>query len=216
MLIALLTLSLKIGKPPSPQKIATAAISGTGFIPVAAQMATTPLSQVEQKTLLVMREEEKVARDLYREMHRLWGVSLFKSVAGEEQEHMDAMARLLARYQLPDPVGNNGPGTFVNPAMTNLYQTLAQRGAQSVEEALRACALEEEINILDLEDAIKTTTQADLKRVYSELQKDSYNHLRSFAHGLELRGIAYQGVKLPQATITAILHGPMERGFMLR
>ncbi|MEO5341514.1 MAG: DUF2202 domain-containing protein [Magnetococcus sp. MYC-9] len=216
VLVSILILSFKNGKPPSIRQLTTDTLSGSGVIPIAAQVAVTPLSAVDRANLLIMREEEKLARDLYLEMHRLWGASLFKSVASEEQEHMDAMARLLVRYQLPDPVGNNPAGRFVNTTLTTLYQSLLQRGRQSVDEALKVCALQEEINILDLDVAIQASTPADIRTTYMELRRDSFNHLRAFAHGLELRGTAYQGTRLPQQTVQTILHGPMDRGFMLR
>ena len=216
IMVALLVFSLKHGKPPSTHQMTTAVISGTGIIPLAAQTATSPVSHADQTNLLFMREEEKMARDLYVEMHRLWGASVFRSIAGEKQEHMDAMARLLTRYQLPDPVGADVPGKYLNTALATLYQTLMQQGKQSLDEALRASALQEEIIILDLDVSMKATTQTDIKGVYSELLRDSYNHLRAFVHGLELRGTPYQGSRLPQTTIDAIVHGPTNQGFVLR
>lgn len=202
----------------SSHHMAVAAISGGGStMPMAAQQGVgSSLSQADQTNLLFMREEEKLARDVYAEMHRLWGMAIFRSVAAKEQEHMDVMATLLQRYQLPDPVGTNVPGVFVNPTLQNLYQTLTQRGKQSVDEALKVCGLQEEINILDLDTAGEASSQADIKEIYSELQSDSFNHLRAFAHGLELRGTPYQGEKLPPQTIEAIIHGHKGRGLMLR
>ena len=196
-----------------------AAISGSGStMPIVAQqgVGAIPLSQADQTNLLFMREEEKLARDVYAEMHRLWGMSIFKSISAKEQEHMDAMATLLQRYQLPDPVGGDVPGVFINPILKNLYQVLTQRGKQSVDEALKVCGLQEEINILDLDAAGQASSQADIKEVFSELQSNSFNHLRAFAHGLELRGTTYQGERLPPQTIEAIIHGHEGPGLVLR
>ncbi len=189
---------------------------GAQTLTVAARANPGILAAKERQYLLFMREEEKLALDLYMEMHRLWGLSVFKSVSGEEKEHMRAMLGLLRIYNLPDPVGNNPPGRFVNAHLRDLYQSLARQGSQSVEEALKACALQEEINMLDLMAASNASTQPKIREIYSELQRDSINHLRSFAHALEVLGVRYQGVKIPQQTVDAIIHGPMDRGFLLR
>ncbi len=174
------------------------------------------LTQNELKYLIFMREEEKLARDLYLEMYGLWRLSVFKSIAEEEQDHMDAMLNLLRIYQIPDPIQADRPGQYVNASLLNLYYSLSQQGKVSARDALKACALQEEINMTDLNKANAASFQPMIKDTYSELHKDSTNHLRSFAHALEIFGIRYQGVYLPQQTIDTIVGGAMERGFMRR
>ncbi len=171
---------------------------------------------VEQQNLVFMREEEKLAWDLYREMHQIWGLSVFKSVSGEEKEHMKKMLGLLQMYNIPDPVQGDVPGRYVNVYISDIYQSLSQQGRRSVQDALKVCALQEEINILDLIRVSQSATQPKVLEVYAELQRNSISHLRSFAHSLEILGIRYQGVKIPQNTIDSIVQGPMDPNFMLR
>jgi hypothetical protein len=71
----------------------------------------------------------------------------------------------------------------------------------------------EELDIIDLENAIKVARQSDIRQVYQRIQRGSFNHLRSFAHALELVGQPYQPVKLSQGSFDNIVHSPMVPGF---
>jgi len=66
------------------------------------------LSAAEEATLLHMREEEKLARDVYAEMYDTWAYKVFLNISGSEQNHMDAMLNMLKLYDLPDPAAGNG------------------------------------------------------------------------------------------------------------
>lgn len=172
------------------------------------------LSEAEAKTLQWMREEEKLARDVYLEMHSRWGVKIFNSISRSEQRHMDAMAMMLQRYQIPDPVTHDRHGAFLNESLAKSYQTLIARGMKSMDEALVVGGLIEEMDIADLEEAIRTSLHPDLNQVYEALRQGSFNHLRAFVHGLELRGTNYQPVKMSPQALDTILHSPMETGPM--
>ena len=50
-----------------------------------------------------MREEEKVARDVYLEFYEIYGNVIFKNIADSEQKHMDAVLALIVGYGLDDP-----------------------------------------------------------------------------------------------------------------
>src|SRR5512143_2239794 len=65
--------------------------------------ATEPLSSQEQADLLYMREEEKLARDTYLTLYDLWASTVFSNIASSEQMHMDAILKLLKKYNLSDP-----------------------------------------------------------------------------------------------------------------
>ena len=42
-----------------------------------------------------MREEEKLARDVYSELATAWDLGVFWNIAESEQQHMDAVLDLL-------------------------------------------------------------------------------------------------------------------------
>jgi hypothetical protein len=143
------------------------------------------LSPREISDLQFMREEEKLARDVYQTLYTAWRVPVFTNIAGSEQTHMDSILTLLNRYEIDDPAAGNGVGEFTNPDLQALYDRLVSQGRQSLVEALRVGTTIEEIDIRDLDEAIAATTHADISRVYQSLKRGSENHLRAFVRTLE-------------------------------
>ena len=60
-------------------------------------IATTDLSEAEAEGLSFMREEEKLARDVYLMLYEQWGIRIFQNIAKAEETHMSAVADLLER-----------------------------------------------------------------------------------------------------------------------
>lgn len=156
-------------------------------------VATTDLSEAEAEGLGFMREEEKLARDVYLMLYEQWGIRIFQNIAKAEETHMSAVAGLLERYGIPDPAADTAVGVFTNPELQALYDQLMEEGSQSLADALRVGALVEEVDIIDLEDYIDQTDNEDMLLVYQNLLKGSYNHLRAFTSTLEKQtGEIYQ------------------------
>ncbi|MEO2154642.1 MAG: DUF2202 domain-containing protein [Nanoarchaeota archaeon] len=145
------------------------------------------LSEKEKKELLLMREEEKLARDVYLTLYNKWGLPIFKNIARSEQNHMDAVKVLIEKYGLEDPVEetNDEIGVFKNPELQQLYYQLVNKGSQSIEDALEVGKLIEEKDIEDLEKAISKTNHYDIKIIYNYLMRGSYHHLRAFSYWLQ-------------------------------
>jgi len=61
----------------------------------------------ERSDLLYMREEEKLARDVYLAKDDQWGLRVFRNIARAEQSHMDVILALLDKYEIPDPVSHH-------------------------------------------------------------------------------------------------------------
>lgn len=172
----------------------------------------TPLSEQEQEAVLFMREEEKLARDVYRAMFDLWNVPAFLRISDAEQRHMDAVGRLIVRYGLEDPVADDSEGAFTNPVLANLYDTLIEAGSASRVEALKAGALIEERDIVDLREALALTDHADLERVFGNLMRASRNHLRTFAALITTADETYEAQYLSQEEFDEIAASSYERG----
>lgn len=170
-----------------------------------------PLSADEAATLSFMREEEKLARDVYLNMAARWALPPFANIAQSEQQHMDAIKAKLDKYGLPDPA-NTTIGSFKNAELQTLYDTLMDRGETSYLEALQVGGMIEEVDIEDLENAIAATNHADLDQVYGNLLRGSRNHLRAFAREIERQGGVYEAQYLDQEIVDAIIDSPMERG----
>ncbi|MEB3765116.1 MAG: DUF2202 domain-containing protein, partial [Desulfurococcales archaeon] len=58
------------------------------------------LSQQEIDSILFMREEEKLARDVYLTLYDMYGLQIFQNIARSEQNHMDAVLTLIEKYNL--------------------------------------------------------------------------------------------------------------------
>lgn len=164
------------------------------------------LSEAETAELLFMREEEKLARDVYTVLYSKWNQSVFNNISQSEQQHMDALFTLIERYDLEDPVKSNDVGVFTNTDLAALYTTLTEQGNLSLIDALKVGAAIEEIDILDLYEAIEATDNEDLKIVYNNLLKGSENHLRSFVKVLDRNGVTYSPQYLTQAQYDEIVN----------
>ncbi|MFN8470282.1 MAG: DUF2202 domain-containing protein [Caldilineaceae bacterium] len=159
-------------------------VGGPVPAPVAAALpAAVPaaLSPTESASLQNMREEEKLAHDVYVTLYAKWGLRAFNNISRAEQRHTDAIVTLLNRYGVSDPAAGNAVGVFSNPDLQALYDKLVAQGSISTAEALKVGVLVEQTDIADLKTHIAETTKADILQVYNNLLAGSQNHLRAFS-----------------------------------
>lgn len=162
--------------------------------------------------LIFLREEEKLARDVYDLLDETWGTpQVFANIRQSEQSHMDALGVALDQRGLTDPIVDDTRGVFQDPRLSDLYVDLTTQGSDSVVAALTVGATIEDLDIVDLRVAIDTTNDADLADTYARLMCGSYNHLRAFVGQLDREGVAYAPQYLTPAEMSAILDGPRER-----
>jgi len=184
----------------------------TAFSPL--PTSASVLTDSEAGGLAFMREEEKLARDLYVALYDLYGLPVFSNIAQSESTHMQAILTLLETYGLSDPAEGMPAGKFSDPTLQSLYDNLLARGQESVEEALRVAALVEETDILDLQERLAQTDQADITRTYENLLKASGKHLRAFAMQLERQtGDEYVPVLLDGSEYESLVSGAQTGGF---
>jgi hypothetical protein len=169
------------------------------------------LSDSEKEDLLYMREEEKLARDVYIKLYEKWNVPIFSNISNSEQTHTDSVKFLIDRYGLNDPSVNE-VGKFTNSTLQALYDSLLEKGNNSLEDALIVGATVEEVDIIDLKEAISHTDKADIKTVYENLMKGSRNHLRSFVSNMKGRGYSYTPQYLTQEEFNGVVNSQIERG----
>ena len=86
--------------------------------------AAIELTDAEKQNILLMREEEKLARDVYLVLYELWDAEIFANISESEQQHMDAVKRLITRYGLEDPVVDDTVGQFTNSEFLTLFDEL--------------------------------------------------------------------------------------------
>lgn len=173
-------------------------------------LATLPieaLSAAEQTSLAWMREEEKLAHDVYAQMDAKWGAytRAFGNIATSESTHTEAIRQLLLRYSLSDPAATLAAGVFQNATLQGLHLQLVATGNASVVDALKVGAAVEEIDIVDLNAALLYVDNQDIRLVYTNLHKGSRNHLRAFVGMLHNLGVTYVPQYMDPATYTAMI-----------
>ena len=172
-----------------------------------------PLDYEEEQSLLFMREEEKLARDVYLTFYEEWGKPVFANIAESEQTHTDVVAEKIEQYGLPDPVVDDTVGIFVNSFLLEKYYELVAKGQLSELDALMVGAFIEELDIIDLQESIEKTDEADIEELYSNLMRGSRNHLRAFVELIEeATGENYEAQLLDQDEVDAITDSPFETG----
>lgn len=170
------------------------------------ELQSADLTDAEIEGILFMREEEKLARDVYRYLYEIYPLRPFLNISKSEQAHMNAIKYLIDTYGLEDPVGENDEGVFISIELQELYDELIATGSASRIEALKVGALIEEVDILDLRHELDQSAQnEDVIRVFGNLCKASEAHLRAFVRVLRIYDVEYEPVKLEQENFDRIL-----------
>ncbi len=180
-----------------------------GWFTTTRAQETIKLNQQEKDAIQYMREEEKLARDVYNFLYDKWNTNPFGNIRQSEQTHMDRMKTLISTYRLTDPVtmNNDKQGVFQNIFLQQQYNELITAGSRSLAEALKAGAKIEELDIADLEERIKQTARQDILSAYNDLKRASENHLRAFVRRLTAQGVSYTPVLLEQTAFDRIVTG---------
>ncbi len=166
----------------------------------------TLLEEIDKSGIIFMREEEKLARDVYLRLADLWGMNIFSNIASSEDTHMEAVLSLIDMAGLEDPAKGLATGEFHNQDLQSLYNALIIQGGQSLAEALLVGAAVEEIDILDIQKFLAKTEDVHVGEVYQNLLNGSINHLNSFVRTYErLTDEEYQPQYLSEAAFQEML-----------
>jgi hypothetical protein len=175
------------------------------------------LSATEEATLVFMREEEKLARDVYLSLGAVWNEPIFENIAVSEQRHMETLLSKLDLFGVEDPVPSDAIGVFANQQLATWFDQLVSEGLGSALAAYQAGATIEETDIRDLGLAIEETDKPTLINAYENLQAASRNHLRAFVGHIEAAGVDYQAQVLDQDEVDLIVgnYSPPPSGFTI-
>jgi hypothetical protein len=171
----------------------------------------TSISEAEKVDLAFVREEEKLARDVYDEVASIGGPS-FDNVSSSEQTHMDKVKGLLDTYGISDPASGKAAGELQNDALRGLYGALVAKGKSTRVGALEVGCEIEELDLHDLQGVRDRSTKDDVRLVLDELMRGSRNHLRAFYGQLRSDGGAYVPKHVDQATFDGIVASAQEKG----
>jgi len=173
---------------------------------IVSDVSSIALSVEEQQNLVFMREEEKLARDVYTVLYEKWGTPAFANIAMAEQRHIDSVLWIMQQYELEDTTPET-VGLFNDTELQDLYNSLIIRASTSQLEALQVGALIEEVDIADLEVALATTENPAIQTLYNNLISGSEKHLRSFVTNIENLGYTYNAQTLETSQVSDILNG---------
>jgi hypothetical protein len=191
-------------------------LTDEALLPAADQAAVAAvpadgLSAEEIAGLLFMREEEKLAYDVYVALFERWGAQVFSQIALSEAEHTEAIRQLLIAHGVDDPAASTPPGVFQNTELQALYDELVAMGAPSLIDALKVGCLIEEKDIQDINDKkAEVLDEPDIVRVYDNLLCGSRNHLRAFNEQVLNQGMTYVPQVLTQVEWDAIAYSAAE------
>lgn len=145
------------------------------------------LTETEAESVLFMKQEEKLARDVYTHFATLYDIPVFSNIASAEQRHMDSVDYLIQANGLAD-TAPEGAGSFTIPELADLYPQLIAKGEQSLLDALEVGVLIEETDIEDLEIELQEATDTTLISIYNRLLRGSNNHLNAFNNAIASGG----------------------------
>lgn len=190
------------------------------------------LDATETSHLTFMREEEKLARDVYLTLAEMYPEQeVFANIATtSEQTHTDTMRDKLAQFGIddPNPATNDLPtsiGVFTGAEwgwyFTQKYSELIAKASNSELDALYVGALIEELDMNDIANCpavmvkagypepcgMNYTDEPVLKRSYASLIDGSENHLRAYVGQIEavIGEGNYKAQYLSQEEVDAIL-----------
>jgi hypothetical protein len=166
---------------------------------------TAVLNDEEIDGLLEMREEEKLAGDVYRAFYKVHEHIIFDNISKSEDAHSSAVLHLINGFELIDPALEE-EGVFTNPLFNQLYADLTSQGNSNLVDALKVGAFIEEYDIADLERLIEETENETIKRVYANLLRGSKIHIKAFTNVLKVYGETYTPTVISQEEYENILN----------
>ena len=170
------------------------------------------LSEEEEEGLMIMREEEKLARDVYIYFYDKYGLRIFNNISQSEETHTTAIKTLIEKYGLTDPVVDDTPGVFQNEDLAALYTQLTAAGDASLLEALIVGATIEDLDIKDLMEFDDDVDNQDIHFVYDNLTRGSRNHMRAYYSQVLNNGGTYEPQYISQELFDSIINSSHEGG----
>jgi hypothetical protein len=168
------------------------------------------LTDQEKSDLIFLRQEEKLAHNVYVYAYEKYGHYIFNNISGSEQKHIDNMTGLLSKYNIIDPAAGMANGIFADATLQTLYTQLIKKVDISLIDALQVGATIEDLDINDIQTFYDNTTKSDILAAYDLLTCGSRNHLRGFTGQLKPLGATYLPQFLTDSEYQTILNGSHE------
>ncbi len=190
----------------------------------------TVLDYNERIHLVFMREEEKLARDVYLALGTMYPDSvIFGKIDDSEQRHTMSVKDMIEKYGHEDPNTNDNIGIYTGEDygwyFTEKYNLLVERASISELEAMYVGAFIEELDMMDINQCPKVivetdngindvtecgkiyTDNSDIVKLYDSLLDGSDSHLEGYVKNIEkhIGEGSYQAQVLSQEQVDEIL-----------
>jgi hypothetical protein len=167
---------------------------------------TSVLTDEQKYSLAYMWNEEKLAKDIYLELNKLYPTRQLENISTRSETQHEAMVEaLVEKYDInitnlddytveysEAELRALGAGQFAIPAIQDLYDALYSKGSQSPQDTLEVGCMVEVTDIDDLDKFIITAQEnnaTDLVAVFDNLKSGSYNHYWAFDLALKNSGV---------------------------
>ena len=167
------------------------------------------LTDQELEDLKVIREEEKLARDVYQYAYQQYSLMIFQNISNSEQSHMDQVLVVLDAYGIDDPA-TDVAGVFNNTDLQDLYDHLVAKVDSSEASALEVGATIEDVDIYDIQSFYDNTDKVEIIDLYTVLECGSRNHMRSFYKKITSGGGTYTPQYISQTEFDEIINSDKE------
>jgi len=172
--------------------------------------STADLTADEIEFIFAVREDEKVARDMYFSFFGKFGLKPFENIGKAEDNHIKATEKLFDYYEIDYPALSEN-GKFEDAFRQKLYDSLLLKGTPEL-EAFKVMALLEETNIVEYDEVLKTIVNPNIKIVIENLSKASANHFKVAIRQITALGGTYAPALMTQEQYRAVIAIGFEQG----
>lgn len=172
--------------------------------------STADLTADEIEFVYAVREDEKVARDLYTAFFEKYSLKTFSNISRSEANHMRAVEILLEYYEIDFPAAGEY-GVFEDSARQAIYDSLLAKGNTAL-EGFRVMAQLEEENIVSYRNVLSDITNPNIKIVIENLGKASENHFKAAIRQITALGGTYAPKLMNQEEYKAMIAKGFEQG----
>ena len=155
------------------------AVVGLGYPAVVQAAPSATTTGLTNAQLTEMREEERMARDLYTQLGQTSGESVFTRVAAAEQRHLEAVERLMTTQGMDPDAAGTTVGRYAVPDLQSAYTRWLAAGRVSDQAAYKVGVELEKQDIADLK-ALDVASGTTGDRVVRALLAGSEHHLSAF------------------------------------
>ncbi len=125
-------------------------------------------------------QEEKLMRDVFRNLFERYDIYAFKKAADVADEHYDKLMKLLADHGIHIDVPDT-KGVYTSAIFEKLYVDAIEAGSKSLADAMRVGRELESINIMDLKHRDVYKADKCIRDVLDSFIADADKRFRTFA-----------------------------------